>query len=73
MNTGYGFGKRSARDAQRSSDTIRFLGTALALWAACAAGIYLIGPGDSGDAAPDAEIIAVAAPQVNASAAEYEP
>ena len=36
---------------------VRFVGSALSLWAVCAAGIYLIGPGESAlvaDAAPQA-------------------
>ena len=39
-----------AHDATRRTRALRFAGSALALWAFCAAGIYLIGPGEEAPA-----------------------
>ncbi|MGH8666908.1 MAG: hypothetical protein ACREUX_21820 [Burkholderiales bacterium] len=50
MNTEYRFRgrdrRRDRRDESQRSERLRFLGSAIGLWAVCATGIYLIGPGD---------------------------
>jgi hypothetical protein len=46
MNKRYGFRRPDRWDASRRNERMRFVGSAIGLWAVCASGIYLIGPGD---------------------------
>jgi len=46
MNKRYGFRRPDRWDASRRNERMRFLRSAIGLWAVCASGIYLIGPGD---------------------------
>jgi hypothetical protein len=46
MNTEYRFRRRDKGSESRRSERLRLLGSAIGLWAVCATGIYLIGPGD---------------------------
>jgi len=52
MNMGYGFDRRDERESRRR-ERIRFIGSAIGLWALCATGIYLTGPGEP-EAMPNA-------------------
>ncbi len=71
MKTGYGFGKRDEQQSARRAEMIRFLASAIGLWAACATGVYLIGPGEP-EAAPGGMVAsAMAAAQANPSATAY--
>lgn len=58
MNTGYSFRRHDARQASRWPELARFLGSVVGIWAACATGIYLIGPSE-----PEAGVAAAAAAQ----------
>lgn len=46
MNEKYGFRRPDRWDASRRTERMRFLRSAIGLWAVCASGIYLIGPAD---------------------------
>lgn len=59
MNKGYRFKRHHARHESRWPELVRFLGSLLGIWAACATGIYLIGPSEQEAAA---EAVAAAQP-----------
>jgi hypothetical protein len=71
MKTEYKARRSDGCNESRRSERLRLLSAAIGLWAACASGIYLIGPGDAerttaagaagGSIAPQRASVAVAA------------
>ena len=72
MNTGYAIERQGERQSPRWPELIRFLSSALGIWAACATGIYLIGPAEPEvEAAASAPAHALAGHRI--PVASYEP
>ena len=67
-------GKRHAKsDERRRAERMRFVGSAVGLWAVCAAGIYLIGPGDEQRVSMASPAHSGAMMRASASVAAYQP
>jgi hypothetical protein len=53
MKTEYKSRRSDSCNVSRRNERLRLLGSAIGLWAACASGIYLLGPGDAERIAAD--------------------
>jgi hypothetical protein len=69
MKTEYRGRRSDGCNESRRSERLRLLGSAIGLWAACASGIYLIGPGGAADLAADS----IAAQRASVAVAAYRP
>ncbi|MCC7079542.1 MAG: hypothetical protein IT530_02630 [Burkholderiales bacterium] len=66
MSATYGFERYDGSNRSRCGQRLRKLGAAIGLWAVCAIGIYLIGPGDAPATLPAGGTLqSIAAPAAN--------
>jgi hypothetical protein len=73
MSTEYRFRRRTKWDETRRSERMRFVGSAIGLWAVCATGIYLIGPAERELNAPAVMPVHAMAERAHATIAAYQP
>jgi hypothetical protein len=74
MKTEYRSRRSDSCNESRRSERLRLLGSAVGLWAACASGIYLIGPGDGERiAAADLAADSIAPQRASSAATAYRP
>lgn len=72
MNTEYQRRRRDRSEASRR-ERMRFVGSAVGLWAVCATGVYLIGPGEEGLESPASPVHSQSLVRASASVAAYQP